>query len=131
MKLIRLITASIGVTCILIVAPLACAQVKPPIAGVDRTAFGVYRALAQVAFEFDQRKDYVNAAKVARVLMLVWAGQEHELKPRLESWRTIDRAMDAFAKPLVAFDSAPLDQTEVQATYQRYLEELQKVDQPL
>jgi hypothetical protein len=116
---------------IVIFVPRARAQAKPAIAGVDRTSLGVYRALAQVAFELDQKKDYPDAAKLARVLMLVWASQEHDLEPRLDAWRTIDQAMDAFAKPLVAFDAVPLHQQEVEATFHRYLDELQKADRPL
>jgi hypothetical protein len=131
MKMKNALAVSILFLGALFSVPFARARAQPPIAGVDRTTLGEYRALAQVAFDLDQKKDYANAAKVARVLMLVWAGQEDELKPRLDAWRSIDTAMDAFAKPLVAFDAVPLDQKRIEAAYTKYLAELQKADQSL
>jgi|SRR5579863_621114 len=131
MKIKSAAAVSIVLLSVIVSVPSARAQTKPPIAGVERTTFGVYKALAQLAFEFDQKQDYANAAKVARILMLVWAGQEHDSQPKVDAWRTIDKAMDAFAKPIVASDHVPLNQAEVGAAYHRYLDELQKADEPL
>lgn len=106
-------------------------EAKPPIANVDRTILGVYRAMAQIAFEFHEKKDDTNAAKEARILMLVWSIQEDQLEPSLGSWRAIDHAMDAFAKPLVASDKIPLNDADVKAAYRAYLDQLVLADRPL
>lgn len=109
------------------------AQEKPvtKTAGVDDSAMGAYRALAELSFEAFQRGDKATAAELARVLECTWDKGEKDLrktKPQVWSW--IDESMDRYIKPIIGFgygEKAP-EPVVVEAAYEEYLVELKLTD---
>jgi hypothetical protein len=112
------------------------AQSKGPsqTAGVDNTRMGAYRALAELCFQAFQKGDTAAAAKLARILERTWdKGEEGGGKTSLtvtnaELFEQIDSAMDAFIKPLIAYEKSAPDPVKVAAAYSAFLEKLQLAD---
>jgi hypothetical protein len=107
------------------------AQDKNPnqTAGVDDSRMGAYRALAQLSFQAFQKGDNVTAATLARILERTWDKGEADFEKSNPDLRDqIDRSMDGFIKPIMAYAQKRPDPTEVQAAYNDYLEKLKKGD---
>jgi hypothetical protein len=114
---------------LLLMAPLANAQSPSSYAGVDNSSMGVYRALAQIAFELYQKHDYANAAKVARVIEVVWDRNGSMFAKESQAMHDeIDRAMDAFIKPVIANADRPVDAGLIESSCRDYLDKLKKFD---
>lgn len=98
-------------------------------AGLDNTKMGVYRALAQLSYQAFQKGDNANAAELARILERAWDKGEGDLsKSGPATWKQIDKAMDAFIKPLIRDSVKAPDPTQVQTAYNGYLEKFKQAD---
>jgi hypothetical protein len=126
------------VLCTLSVASLLSAQVqeKRPsqTAGVDNTRMGAYWALAELSFQAFQKGDNATAAKLARILERTWdkgeegGGEKSLAKTNNELFEQIDGAMDAFIKPLIAYEKSVPDPAKIEAAYRAFLEKLKQAD---
>lgn len=120
------------------VASAVCArpQEKRPsqTAGVDNTKMGAYRALAELSFQAFQKGDSAAAAKLARILERTWdkgeegGGERSLAKINNDLFEQIDSAMDAFIKPLIAYEKSVPDPAKVEAAYTSFLEKLKQAD---
>ena len=103
-------------------------------AGVDNTKMGAYRALAELAYQAVEKRDYPTAAKLARILERTWdrgeeAGGEKALaKTNAELFEQTDEAMDQFIKPIIGYEKGLPDPGEVEAAYRVFLEKLKQAD---
>jgi uncharacterized protein YukE len=105
------------------------AQNSSSVAGVDKTKFGIYRALAEVAFQSFQESDDQTAAKLARILERTWDHCEGDLaKSSPATYQDIDDAMDAFVKPLIQHKAGKPDPAWVEAAYKEYLDKLKEAE---
>jgi hypothetical protein len=114
------------------VATSCGAQDKNPnqTAGVEDTKMGAYRALAQLSFQAFQKGDNVTAATLARILERTWDKGEADFEKSNPDLRDkIDRAMDAFIKPIMAYANKRPDPIQAQAAYNDYLDKLKQGDQ--
>jgi hypothetical protein len=103
---------------------------NPQTAGVEDTRMGAYRALAQLSFKAFQKGDNATAATLARILERAWDKGEADFEKSNPDLRgKIDRAMDAFIKPLMAYANKRPDPIQVQAAYKDYLDKLKEGDQ--
>ena len=112
---------------------LSCgAQDKNPnqTAGVEDSKMGAYRALAQLSFQALQKGDNATAATLARILERTWDKGEADFEKNNPDLRDkIDRAMDTFIRPIMAYASKRPDPIQVQAAYNDYLDKLKQGDQ--
>lgn len=98
-------------------------------AGVDDSAMGAYRALAQLSFQAFQKGDNTTAAELARVLERTWDQGEQDLHKRSpQAWIWIDESMDRYVKPLMRYGEKAPDPIVVEAAYNEYLVELKLAD---
>lgn len=82
-----------------------------------------YRKLAADALTAFKAQDMATAKKKARELEVAWDKNEKALEKKSpELWGQIDKAMDAFIKPLQ--DKSP-DAAKVQAAYDTFIAKLQ------
>jgi hypothetical protein len=103
---------------------------NPQTAGVEDTNMGPYRALAQLSFQAFQKGEHATAATLARILERTWDKGEADFEKSNPDLRgKIDRAMDAFIKPIMAYASKRPDPVQVQAAYKDYLDKLKEGDQ--
>lgn len=125
---LRVAIASILFT---MVAPLAPAQQVSSSSDVDNSSMGVYRALAQLTLDASQRGDGVSAAKLARVIELVWDSSESDLrKSSPDVYELIDNAMDGFIKPIMDFKRQAVNLKLTEQDYRNYLDKLKIADRP-
>jgi hypothetical protein len=104
-------------------------DIPKQIAGVDQTAMGPYRAIAQLAFRALQKKNYADAATLVRILEMTWdKGESNLAKNNKQLFEEIDAAMDAFIKPILAYKRRPPDLNRVHSTYTEYLRKLELAD---
>ena len=87
----------------------------------------LYRQLAAETLAAFQAHDLSTARKKARELEVMWDTREKALQKKSpDLWRQIDRAMDAFIKPVMQGKS--LDAAKVQTAYDTYIAKLQLVE---
>lgn len=132
-----------GLTRIILCPILAAAIILPAVGqetlpkqslGVENTAMGAYRALAELAFQAFQKGDNATAAKLVLILDRLWdkaelAGGKSALRninPQL--FKQTDDAMDEFNHPLFEYERTAPDSRKVKAAYHAYLEKLKQVD---
>lgn len=126
-------------TCLVVGAPsLVRSQDKDrrptQTAGVDNTKMGAYRALAELAYQAVEKRDYPTAAKLARILERTWdkaeeAGGEKALaKTNAELFEQTDEAMDQFIKPVIGYEKSLPDPAKVEVAYHAFLEKLKQAD---
>ena len=111
---------------------LAGEEPKPAI-GQSTSAAGVsaaddnmtpYRKLAADTLAAFQARDMSTARKKARELEVAWDSREKALQKKSpDLWGQIDRAMDAFIKPVMQNKS--LDPARMQTAYDTYIAKLQ------
>lgn len=83
-----------------------------------------YRQLAAETLTAVQTRDMSTAKKKARELEVTWDNREKALQRKSpDLWGQIDRAMDAFIKPVMQGKS--LDPARVQAAYDAYIAKLE------
>ena len=108
-------------------APKPVAQERPA-AGDDNMT--PYRKLATDTLQAFKAHDMPTAKKKARELEVAWDDREKALKKKSpDVWGQIDKAMDAFIKPVQ--DKSP-DPAKVQTGYDTFIAKLQlavKVDE--
>ena len=103
-------------------------------AGVDNTAMGAYRALAELSFQAFKKGDMATAAELARILERTWDGGEegngdHALeKANKDLFEQIDNAMDVYIKPIIHYPTKAPDPAAVEAAYKDYLDKLKQAD---
>src|SRR5579859_3099288 len=109
---IRRSLVGIGACVVLAVAvatPSVSKEKPTQTAGVDNTAMGPYRALAQLSFQAFQKGDFAMAAELSRILERTWdAGEERGGAQSLGSrskvlFEQIDQSMDDFIKPILHY----------------------------
>lgn len=106
------------------------------LAGVDNTAMGPYRALAQLAFQAFQKKDMAAAAELSRILERTWDAAEETGGPtslgvkNKQLFEQIDKAMDAFIKPVLHYATKAPDPVAVNKAYNDFLGNLKQGDEP-
>jgi hypothetical protein len=84
----------------------------------------LYRQLAADTLAAFQAHDMSTARKKARELEVTWDSREKVLQKKSpDLWGQIDKAMDAFIKPVMK-DKAP-DPATVQTAYDTYISKLQ------
>jgi hypothetical protein len=99
---------------------LRAQEPKPAVADDNMTQ---YRRLATDALQAFQAHDMRTAKKNARELEVAWDAREKELRKKSpDLWGQIDKAMDAFIKPVQ--DKSP-DPAKVQRAYEAFLTKLQ------
>jgi len=132
-SLFGLIASSVLV--VALATPSVCQETKvTQTAGVDNTKMGAYRALAQLSFQAFQKGDKVTAAELARILERTWdASEEHGgerslMKTNKDLFGQIDKAMDAFIKPIIRATTEAPDPAAVQTAYNDYLNRLKQGD---
>jgi len=102
--------------------PAAGAQAKPAAAPDDNMAS--YRKLAADTLTAFKAHDMPTAKKNARMLEVAWDKGEKTLEKKSpDVWGQIDKAMDAFIKP-VMHDKSP-DPAKVQTAYDAFIAKLQ------
>jgi hypothetical protein len=103
-------------------------------AGVDNTKMGAYRALAQLSFLAFQKRDMATASELARIIERTWDAAEAGSGPKsLEKkdkalFDRIDRAMDAFVKPVIQYSTTAPNPAAVEAAYNEFLKQLKQGD---
>ena len=104
--------------------PAADAQAKPAAgAVVPDDNMTPYRKLAAAALTAFKAHDMPTAKKKARELEVAWDKGEKTLEKKSpDVWGQIDKAMDAFIKPLQ--DKSP-DPAKVQTAYDTFIAKLQ------
>jgi hypothetical protein len=137
-KLSARLLAAVGILgLVALTAPLCCeAQGEPPkqTAGVDNTAMGAYRALAQLTFEAFVSGDNGRAAELARILERTWdAAEEHGGRRSLGIrdkglFEQLDKSMDNFIKPVLAYATKTPVRDSVETAYKTFLDELRRGD---
>ncbi len=109
-------------------------RVVTQVAGVDNTAMGAYRALAQLSFQALRKGDLATAAELARILERTWDAAEEVGGPNSLAvknknlFKQIDDAMDGYIKPIIHFATKAPDPAEVSAAYATFLEKLRQGD---
>jgi hypothetical protein len=84
----------------------------------------LYRQLAADTLTAFQAHDMPTARKKARELEVTWDTREKALQKKSpDLWGQIDKAMDAFIKPVM--QSKSLDPAKVQSAYDTYIAKLQ------
>ena len=87
----------------------------------------LYRQLAADTLTAFQAHDMSTARKKARELEVTWDSREKALqKNSPDLWEQIDKAMDAFIKPVMQGKS--LDPAKVQTAYDTYIATLQMAE---
>jgi hypothetical protein len=104
--------------------PKPAAQTRPaagaPAADDNMTP---YRKLAAETFQAFQAHDMPTAKKKARELEVAWDTREKALKKKSpDLWEQIDKAMDAFIKPVQGKSPDP---AKVQTAYDAFIAKLQ------
>jgi hypothetical protein len=103
--------------------PAADAQAKPG-AGAPDDNMASYRKLAADTLTAFKAHDMPTAKKNARMLEVAWDKGEKTLEKKSpDVWGQIDKAMDAFIKP-VMHDKSP-DPAKVQTAYDAFIAKLQ------
>jgi hypothetical protein len=103
-------------------------------AGVDNTKMGAYRALGQLAYQEFQKGNSAQAAEHARILERSWdqgeggGGDKSLAKLNENLYVEIDRAMDAFIKPIINYANKSPEAASVEATYKDFMEKLNQAD---
>jgi hypothetical protein len=99
-------------------------QSKPAARAVTAdTNMTPYRQLAGETLTAFQAGDMSTAKRKARELEVTWDSREKALQKKSpDRWGQIDRAMDAFIKPIMQGKS--LDPARVQTAYDTYIEKL-------
>jgi hypothetical protein len=101
--------------------PAADAQSKPAAADDNMTP---YRNLAGDTLKAFKASDMATAKKKARELEVAWDKGEKALQKKSpDLWEQIDKAMDAFIKPVMK-DKSP-DPAKTQAAYDTFIAKLQ------
>ena len=105
-------------------AKLAVDQSKPAdVAAVADDNMTPYRKLAADTLEAFKTHDMPTAKKKARELEVAWDTREKALQKKSpDLWGQIDKAMDAFIKPMQ--DKSP-DPAKVQTAYDTFIAKLQ------
>jgi hypothetical protein len=105
--------------------PAADAQSKPPAsAAAAEDNMTPYRNLAADTLKAFKANDMPAAKKKARELEVTWDKNEKALQKKSpDVWGQIDKAMDAFIKPVMQ-DKSP-DPAKVQAAYDTFIAKLQ------
>jgi hypothetical protein len=106
-------------------APMVKADIDP-----DQGKMGIYRALAQLAYQAYVNKDDHTAAVLGRILERCWDKGEADLrKSAPDRWSAIDQSMDGFIKPLTGFSrNGRGDERKERAAYEAYLKALADAD---
>lgn len=105
--------------------------------GVDLTDMGHYRALAELIFRALRSEDLASAAKLARILEVSWdkggmgCRETAWFKSCTELGEEIDRAMDAFINPIMAYSKKHPEAASIQIAYDTYLGKLRLADEYL
>jgi hypothetical protein len=134
-SLIRFGACVVLVTPMAVAAPSVSKEKATQIAGVDNTAMGPYRALAQMSFQAFQKGDFATAAELSRVLERTWdAAEERGGSQSLGSrnkdlFEQIDQSMDGFIKPLLHYATKAPTADVIEPAYKTFLEELKKGDE--
>jgi hypothetical protein len=131
-----ILAVAAGIASEVAVEPSAAAQDKKvtQTAGVDNTAMGAYRALAQLSLRAFERGDMATAAELARILERTWDGAEERGGDRALSKRNkdlfnqLDSAMDAFIKPIIQYAAKPPDSANVKMAYNTFQDGLKRAD---
>lgn len=118
-----------------LVAPVAGEERKiTQTAGVENVRTGPYRALAQLSFQAFQKGDLAMAAELARILERTWdaaegkGGEQSLIKTDKALFENLDRAMDVFIKPILAYATKTPDPAAVEAAYKDFKEGLKRAD---
>jgi hypothetical protein len=123
-----LLTLAVAISC------PAQSNTTTQIAGVDNTKMGAYRALAQLSYLTFQKGDKATAATLARILERTWdngeevGGDKSLFKTNRDLFAQIDRAMDAFIKPMLRYATKDPDAAALQTAYNDYLDKLKLAD---
>jgi hypothetical protein len=123
-----------------VIAPCVGQEQKArQIAGVEMTRMGAYRALARLTYQAFQKGDNVTAAELATILNRTWdQGEWHNqtdgpdgswCKANHAACKGIDLAMDLFLRPVVRYNTEPVDPAAVKSAYHNYLLALKKADE--
>lgn len=107
-------------------------------AGVDNTRMGPYRALTQLSYQAFQKGDMATAAELSRILEKTWDQGHYRnqtdgpggslCKTNHDACEAIDKAMDAYIKPILHCATKAPDPTAVQAAYNDFLTKLKQAD---
>jgi hypothetical protein len=95
---------------------------------------GPYRALAGLCYQEFRKGDDASAARFARILERTWdkgeeiGGEDSVAKRMPAAFVQIDKAMDAFIKPLMEYKASAPDPAKVEAAYTAFLEKLKSAD---
>jgi hypothetical protein len=99
-------------------------QAKPAVGAVAADNMALYRQLAAETLTAFQAHDMSTAHKKARELEVTWDSREKALQKKSpDLWGQIDKAMDAFIKPVMQGKSP--DPARVQTAYDTYIAKLQ------
>ena len=99
------------------------AQARPAASALADDNMTPYRKLATETLEAFKAHDMPTAKKKARELEVAWDTREKALQKKSpDLWGQIDKAMDAFIKPVQ--DKSP-DPTKVQTAYDTFIAKLQ------
>jgi hypothetical protein len=102
-------------------------QSKPAARAVTADTMTPYRQLAGETLTAFQAGDMSTARKKARELEVTWDSREKALQKKSpDLWGQIDRAMDAFIKPIMQGKS--VDPARVQTAYDTYIGKLQMAE---
>jgi len=90
-----------------------------------------YRNEALSALAAFEREDYATAREAARLLEFDWDANMRGFEVKSpEVYRNIDRAMDAFTKPIFQTKDGTSDPKTVLAAYEQYVNKLAANDEP-
>ena len=99
-------------------AAVAQTASQPALIDPDQGKMGIYRALAQLAYQDYEKKDDESAAVLVRILERVWDRGEGDLrKSNPAAWRAIDHSMDMFIGPIVLYNPVWPQSEAVDSTY--------------
>jgi hypothetical protein len=103
----------------------ASAEINP-----DQGKMGIYRSLAELAYQAYANQDDHTAAVLGRILERCWDKGEGDLrKSSPDTWAQIDQSMDGFIKPLTGFArNGRADEAKERAAYEVYLKALASAD---
>jgi hypothetical protein len=129
-RMAMLMTLAIGGTAAIAAqepAPSANPSKPAARAATADTNMTPYRQLAGETLTAFQAGDMSTARKKARELEVTWDSREKALQKKSpDLWGQIDRAMDAFIKPIMQGKS--LDSARVQTAYDTYIAKLQMAE---
>ncbi len=138
MRLLRVFLWSLAVFAVLSTALFLAIRRAPgqtyaaraAIVNPDQGKAGVYRSLAQLAYQAYAEKNDGEAAVLARILEKVWASESANLRASSpDVWQKINKSMDRFARPLIGASTGGRPQEDFEASaYQQYLADLSAAD---